>query len=320
MQRNQLTRMTKEDFIESILAAPTANDRQLLEVTNKLHTLVTEVAELRKAVVAPDSGINKKISELQTQVGGYGTVDNKEARDRILEKAKQLKQDGREYEKIFIKKDAHLSIRKEWKRLHDAERSEKNQPENVGCVIHLDRKERKLYKHGVVKVWDELIFGESVILLQFEYRELRDVPMPMTVPTADLIPALCGWALDANHIINAAFNQSVSTPLYSRLAPSAKKPCLLQGVRRIEDAFCAPSTPRPTDVAASPPPLRAPRPAAPYLYSQDLCLWFSPLECSFKASKITSSLTKFNHLPPEGLPQVSAVIATAATADKPTKS
>lgn len=236
MQRNQLSRMTKEDLIESILTAPAANDGQLLEVTNKLHTLVTEVAELRKAVVAPDSGINKRINELQTQVnkqaeiiskqqlyfeyldrkerenniiitgvpdenatldgatsegdklnkiwskvevnedilshrrlGATGrdnwcrpillTVTNKETRDRILEKAKQLKQAGRVYEKIFIKKDVHPSIRKEWKRLHDAERTEKERPENVGCVIHLDRKERKLYRDGVViDSWNQLSF------------------------------------------------------------------------------------------------------------------------------------------------------------------
>ncbi|MPC29816.1 hypothetical protein E2C01_023067 [Portunus trituberculatus] len=34
---------------------------------------------------------------------------------------------------------------------------------------------------------------------------------------------------------------------------------------------------------------------APPFYSQEPSLLFSLLECSFKASKITSSLTKFNH-------------------------
>lgn len=236
MQRNQLTRLTKEDLIESILAAPEANDGQLLELTNKLHALVAEVAELRKAVVAPDGGINKRFVELQTQVNKQAeviskqqqyleaidrrereknivitgvpdenealdeatsdegklhkiwskvgvneaiqshrrlgtavfdnrrraillTVDNKEIRDRILEKARQLKQAGREYEKIFIKKDVHPSIRKEWKRLHDAERAEKGRPENSGCVIRLDTRERKLYRDGVViDSWNQLSF------------------------------------------------------------------------------------------------------------------------------------------------------------------
>ncbi|MPC41155.1 hypothetical protein E2C01_034740 [Portunus trituberculatus] len=60
---------------------------------------------------------------------------------------------------------------------------------------------------------------------------------------------------------------------------------------------------------------------APPFCSQDLSLWFYLLECSFKESKITSSLTKFNYavsqLPSDVLPQVSAIISTAATADKP---
>lgn len=60
---------------------------------------------------------------------------------------------------------------------------------------------------------------------------------------------------------------------------------------------------------------------APPFCSQDPSLWFSLLECSFKASKITNSLTKFthaiSHLPPELLPQASAVIAAAPTADHP---
>ena len=236
MQRNQLTRLTKDDLIESILAAPEGDDGQLLELTNNLHALVAEVAELRKAVVAPDSNINKRLNELQIQVnkqaeviskqqqyleaidrkereknivitgvpdenealdgaisdgdklnkiwsivgvneeiqshrrlGAMGIdnrrrpilliVGNKEIRDRILEKARQLKQAGREYEKIFIKKDVHPSIRKEWKRLHDAERAEKGRPENAGCVVRLDTKERKLYRDGVViDSWNQLSF------------------------------------------------------------------------------------------------------------------------------------------------------------------
>ena len=60
---------------------------------------------------------------------------------------------------------------------------------------------------------------------------------------------------------------------------------------------------------------------APPFCSQDPSLWFSLLECGFQASKITNSLTKFthaiSHLPPELLPQASAVIAAAPTAATP---
>ncbi|KAK4318364.1 hypothetical protein Pmani_010662, partial [Petrolisthes manimaculis] len=67
MQRDQLTRLTKLDLVESILAAPGTSNEHLLVITNKLHFLVTEVAELRKAVTASESGVNNKVDQLQVQ-------------------------------------------------------------------------------------------------------------------------------------------------------------------------------------------------------------------------------------------------------------
>ena len=50
-------------------------------------------------------------------------------------------------------------------------------------------------------------------------------------------------------------------------------------------------------------------------------MWFSILECGFKASMITNSLTKFTHavslLPPDVLPLVSHTISTASSSDTP---
>ncbi|MPC64538.1 hypothetical protein E2C01_058655 [Portunus trituberculatus] len=173
---------------------------------------------------------------------------------------------------------------------------------------------------------------------------------------------------------------AVPNPSYSSLAPSAKKPCLRQGVCRVEGEdweknalrrlLRLPPPPRtllrPRCPSGCPIPPRLPDPAcgtpcrpmdysphhtatwiysavfsavysdflaapvvpvlaksaftmnppdsgtamaltfrAPPFCSQDPSLWFSLLECSFKVSKITSSLTKFNHavshLPPEVL-------------------
>lgn len=222
--------------MDSILSAPEARDEQLLELTNKLHTLVNEVTDLKKAVTASNTGVNKKVDHLQDQVNkqneiiskqqryleyldrkdreknliitgvpdenealmgatndeeklgkiwseagiaediqGYRrlgiigegrrcraillTLNSREARDRVLTKAPQLKQGNKACEKIFIKRDVHPSIRNEWKRLRDAEKVEKERPENVGCVIRLDTRERKLYKDGVViDSWSQLSF------------------------------------------------------------------------------------------------------------------------------------------------------------------
>ena len=71
-------------------------------------------------------------------------------RDRILGKSKKLKEAGDPFGRIFIKKDVHPAVRNEWKKLEDVEMVEKNRPENVGCTIRLDSRERKIYRDGVV--------------------------------------------------------------------------------------------------------------------------------------------------------------------------
>lgn len=78
------------------------------------------------------------------------TLANKVSRDKVLEKTRKLKEAGPTYSKIYIKKDVHPNVRNEWKRLRDAEKKEQDRPENVGCVIRLDPRERKLYRDGVV--------------------------------------------------------------------------------------------------------------------------------------------------------------------------
>ena len=61
-----------------------------------------------------------------------------------------LKKAAENFKKIYVKKDIHPEVRKEWKRLHAAERTEMERAENAGCVIHFNIKERILYRNGVV--------------------------------------------------------------------------------------------------------------------------------------------------------------------------
>ena len=75
------------------------------------------------------------------------TKDNK---FKVLEKSSRLKSVGDIYSNIYIKKDVHPSVREEWRRLRSVETAEKEKPENVGCTIHLDTKERKVYRDGIV--------------------------------------------------------------------------------------------------------------------------------------------------------------------------
>ena len=67
-----------------------------------------------------------------------------------MDKAKRLKQAGGNYATIYIKKDIHPSIRMEWRRLREVEQNEKERPENSGCVIRLDTRERKVYRNNVI--------------------------------------------------------------------------------------------------------------------------------------------------------------------------
>lgn len=78
------------------------------------------------------------------------TVATKTLRDNVIEKSRKLKDRPEPYKKIYVKKDTHPAVRKEWQRLRNAETAEKERPMNQGCVIRLDTKERKLYRDGVV--------------------------------------------------------------------------------------------------------------------------------------------------------------------------
>lgn len=78
------------------------------------------------------------------------TVESKQVRDSVLSKTRKLKDATAPFDRIYVKKDVHPSVRKEWKRLRDAEDAEKQRPENEGRVTRLDVRERKLYCDEVV--------------------------------------------------------------------------------------------------------------------------------------------------------------------------
>lgn len=87
------------------------------------------------------------------------TVESRQVREKIIGKTKKLNDFGVPFDRIFVKRDTHPSVRNEWKRLRDAEKAEKEKPENVGSVIRLDTRERKLYRDGVViDSWQQISF------------------------------------------------------------------------------------------------------------------------------------------------------------------
>ena len=78
------------------------------------------------------------------------TVDSKDVRDAVVSKGNKLKDAGDAFRRIYVKRDEHPTVRNEWKRLRAAEAAEKERPENLGCSIRLDMRERCLYKDGVI--------------------------------------------------------------------------------------------------------------------------------------------------------------------------
>ena len=86
-------------------------------------------------------------------------VESRVDRDTALEKAKLLKSANVTYNKIYIKKDVHPSVREEWKRLREAFQREKDRPDNTNSVITFNVRERKVYKDNVViDQWSMLSF------------------------------------------------------------------------------------------------------------------------------------------------------------------
>lgn len=78
------------------------------------------------------------------------TLKPGEDRNKILSNTKKLKQSGDDFKDIYVKKDTHPAVRKEWKRLFDAKREEEQKAENAGVAITMDFKQRALLRDGVI--------------------------------------------------------------------------------------------------------------------------------------------------------------------------
>ena len=80
-------------------------------------------------------------------------MGSKAARDKVLEKTASLKNHGADdhpFRKVYVKKDIHPAVSKEWKRIHDLEKTEKEKPGNQGVEIRFDKETRQLLRDGVV--------------------------------------------------------------------------------------------------------------------------------------------------------------------------
>ena len=78
-------------------------------------------------------------------------TESLESRRKILQKKSNLKNHTDEqFKSIYIKPDEPLAIRKEWKRLRDALKKEKEAPSNQGKDVRIDYKSRQILRDGTV--------------------------------------------------------------------------------------------------------------------------------------------------------------------------
>ena len=67
------------------------------------------------------------------------TIPEKDIRSRIFANAKNLKAAGGKFSRIYVKRDVHPGMRKEWQGLLEAKAKEKGRPE---YEIRLDTRQR----------------------------------------------------------------------------------------------------------------------------------------------------------------------------------
>ena len=82
------------------------------------------------------------------------------SRTEILRNSDKLRSAGRKFSGISMRRDSHPAIRKEWRRLFQAEVTEQNKKENRRHTIQFDIKARKLMKDDeVIDSWQLINFN-----------------------------------------------------------------------------------------------------------------------------------------------------------------
>lgn len=145
-------------YLEYIDAKERARNLIITGVREDCELNGAETDESKCKEIMKQIGVGDISMTCYTRIGKEGehprpiliTVESIDDKNRVLEKAKTLKEKGDEYKKIYIKKDVHPATRREWKRLNEAEKAEKEKTENAGCDVRLDYKARVLTRDGVI--------------------------------------------------------------------------------------------------------------------------------------------------------------------------
>ena len=105
------------------------------------------------ANIEPTSFTLRRLGQVNPERGGrplHIICDTQKSRDAIVATAKELKNAGAAYSRIYIKKDQHPVVRKEVGRLRKKAKDEMSKAENTGANILYDAKNRVVTRDGVI--------------------------------------------------------------------------------------------------------------------------------------------------------------------------
>lgn len=88
LSQHQLNSIRKGDFIQSIFSTPMSREDSNLAMMTHLIALIAEVAEIKKALTAPNSKINRQVRDYQDQVTRRQEIIAKQ--QRLLEDTELL--------------------------------------------------------------------------------------------------------------------------------------------------------------------------------------------------------------------------------------
>jgi hypothetical protein len=113
-----------------------------------------KVAKVFLELGQEDIAVNKceRLGRTNAETSRLLRVELKNPQDRaqILQNTNLLKHKGESFKKIYVKKDVHPQIRKEYARLRSMEQEEKAKPENQGKDVAYDADTRTLRVNGVI--------------------------------------------------------------------------------------------------------------------------------------------------------------------------
>lgn len=113
----------------------------VLQVVGEDSPVIKSLSRLGKERANPEDG-HPRFIKIE--------LENSECRNRVLRKSKNLKEAGPSFSKIYMKKDTHPMVNREFQRLKKVTREEKEKPENQGRSVSYDPERRQVLVDDVV--------------------------------------------------------------------------------------------------------------------------------------------------------------------------